>query len=125
MLSRYDGPTLIELIDILRPPPRPVDLPLRLSISDVFKTQSMGSCVAGRIEAGTLAPGGQVLVRPGDLTANVKGKHLAPVAETRAGAECPAPWQQSGDGQGRRQCDRRAGVHRLRSSTGWRLPMPP
>ena len=47
LLCRYDGPTLIELIDLLRPPPRPVDLPLRLSISDVFKTQAMGlaSCL--------------------------------------------------------------------------------
>jgi len=83
----YDGPTLIELIDILRPPPRPVDLPLRLSISDVFKTQSMGSCVAGRIEAGTLAPGGQVLVRPGDLTANVRSvqRHGSKVGMAKAG----------------------------------------
>uniref|UniRef100_A0A7S4H849 Tr-type G domain-containing protein n=2 Tax=Guillardia theta TaxID=55529 RepID=A0A7S4H849_GUITH len=83
----YDGPTLIELIDLLRPPPRPVDLPLRLSISDVFKTQAMGSCVAGRIEAGVLSPGAQVLLRPGDLTANVRSvqRHGNKVATAKAG----------------------------------------
>ena len=33
----YEGPTLIEALDSFRPAPRPVELPLRLPVQDIYK----------------------------------------------------------------------------------------
>ena len=58
-------------IDDLKPPPRPSDLPLRFSIADIFKTHSLGGCVAGRVEGGNVSVGAAVVCRPGDLAGQV------------------------------------------------------
>jgi len=83
----YCGPTLIELINNLKPPPRPVDMPLRMCVTDIFKTQGMGSCVAGRVEAGVIQAQSQVAFKPGDLTALVKAveRHGRRVKAAKAG----------------------------------------
>jgi elongation factor 1 alpha-like protein len=68
----YCGPTLVELIDKLRPPVHPVDQPLRMVVSDIFKTIGLGVCLAGRLDAGYVNVGEQVSLRPGDITAVIK-----------------------------------------------------
>lgn len=68
----YCGPTLVELIDKLRPPVHPIDQPLRMVVSDIFKTIGLGVCLAGRLDAGHATVGEHVSLRPGDITAVIK-----------------------------------------------------
>ncbi|KAF9246907.1 P-loop containing nucleoside triphosphate hydrolase protein [Melanogaster broomeanus] len=68
----YKGPTLVDLLDKLEPPVRDIASPLRLPISNVFKGQSSGTGVTGRICAGLIQIGERVRVLPGDETAIVK-----------------------------------------------------
>jgi elongation factor 1 alpha-like protein len=58
--------------DKLEPPARGIDLPLRLPISNVFRGQSSGIGVAGRLCGGVVQVGEQVRVLPGDQNAVVK-----------------------------------------------------
>ena len=63
-------------IDKFEPPTRLLDKPFRLSVSDFFKggLGGMGGItVAGRIEAGTIQIGDDVMVIPGGERGIVKG----------------------------------------------------
>ncbi|KZP07149.1 EF Tu GTP binding domain-containing protein [Athelia psychrophila] len=68
----YTGPTLVDLLDKLEPPARDLNSPLRLPISNVFKGQSSGIAVSGRVCGGVIQVGERVRVLPGDETAIVK-----------------------------------------------------
>ncbi len=60
----YNGPTLLEALDTLQPPPRPVDKPFRLPIQDVYTITGAGTVVVGRVETGVLKVGDRVVVMP-------------------------------------------------------------
>ncbi|KAH0839622.1 P-loop containing nucleoside triphosphate hydrolase protein [Lanmaoa asiatica] len=76
-LSRwYRGPTLVDLLDKLEPPARDIESPLRVPISNVFKGQSSGIGVTGRICGGIVQVGERLRVLPGDETAVVKSIDL-------------------------------------------------
>ncbi|ADY01755.1 MAG: translation elongation factor EF-1 subunit alpha [Vulcanisaeta sp.] len=60
----YNGPTLIEALDALQPPPRPTDKPFRLPIQDVYTITGAGTVVVGRIETGVLKVGDRIVVMP-------------------------------------------------------------
>ncbi|NPA23749.1 MAG: translation elongation factor EF-1 subunit alpha [Crenarchaeota archaeon] len=60
----YNGPTLLEALDMLEPPPRPVDKPFRMPIQDVFTITGVGTVVVGRVETGVLKVGDKVVVMP-------------------------------------------------------------
>mmetsp|Transcript_22097 Transcript_22097/g.75761 ORF Transcript_22097/g.75761 Transcript_22097/m.75761 type:complete len:619 (+) Transcript_22097:54-1910(+) len=68
-LAWWDGPTLIEALDQLAPPPRPpADGPLRVCVSDLYR-QGANSCLSGKVESGSIAAGQKVLLMPsGELT---------------------------------------------------------
>ncbi|KDR83447.1 hypothetical protein GALMADRAFT_54609 [Galerina marginata CBS 339.88] len=68
----YSGPTLVELLDELVPPIRDISAPLRIPISNVFKRQSSGATVTGRICGGVVQVGEKLRVLPGDEIAVVK-----------------------------------------------------
>jgi len=72
----YRGPTLVDLLDKLEPPMRDIDSPLRLPISNVFKGQSSGVGVTGRVCGGIVQVGERLRVLPGDETAVVKSIDL-------------------------------------------------
>jgi elongation factor 1 alpha-like protein len=61
-------------LDQLEPPTRDLDGPLRLPLSNVFKTAGAGCGVAGRVSSGIIQVGERVRVLPGDETAVVKCK---------------------------------------------------
>jgi len=62
--SWWTGPTLIEALDQLQPPPRPpADAPMRICISDLYKSGS-SSVASGKVEAGTVTSGQKVLLMP-------------------------------------------------------------
>ncbi|GAB6947636.1 translation elongation factor EF-1 subunit alpha [Vulcanisaeta sp. JCM 16161] len=60
----YNGPTLLEALDALQPPPRPVDKPFRLPIQDVYTITGAGTVVVGRVETGVLKVGDRIVVMP-------------------------------------------------------------
>jgi bifunctional enzyme CysN/CysC len=84
----YEGPTVIEALASLRPTPRPVDLPLRLPVQDVYKFDER-RIIVGRIETGRLRVGDRVLFSPSNKTAHVAGIEgwnvVAPPIEAEAG----------------------------------------
>ncbi|MCD6196428.1 MAG: translation elongation factor EF-1 subunit alpha [Staphylothermus sp.] len=60
----YDGPTLVEALDMLEPPPKPVDKPLRIPIQDVYAISGVGTVPVGRVETGVLKVGDRVVFMP-------------------------------------------------------------
>lgn len=72
----YKGPTLVNLLDQLEPPSRDIIAPLRFPIANVFKGQSSGIAVSGRVCGGLVQVGERVRVLPGDETAVVKSIEL-------------------------------------------------
>jgi elongation factor 1 alpha-like protein len=61
-------------LDKLEPPVRDIESPLRLPISNVFKGQSSGIGVTGRICGGIVQVGERLRVLPGDETTVVRCK---------------------------------------------------
>ena len=68
----YKGPTLLEALDSIKPPKRPVDKPLRLPLQDVYKIGGVGTVPVGRVETGVLKPGMSVHFAPSDVTTECK-----------------------------------------------------
>ncbi|MEW6749067.1 MAG: translation elongation factor EF-1 subunit alpha [Candidatus Micrarchaeota archaeon] len=68
----YAGPTLLEVIDTFKVPPKPADKPLRLPVQDVFTITGHGTVPVGRVETGVLKPGENVVVMPSGAKGEVK-----------------------------------------------------
>ncbi|XP_025405308.1 HBS1-like protein isoform X2 [Sipha flava] len=68
----YNGPCLMDVIDSFKPPERPISKPLRLCISDVYKSLGSGYSIVGRIETGQMRVGDKVLVQPQGEIAQIK-----------------------------------------------------
>lgn len=71
----YEGRTLVEQLDALSVPPRALDAPLRIPVSNVFRGQtatSSGLAVAGRIESGIVQIGERLACLPGDESGVVR-----------------------------------------------------
>jgi len=75
-LAWYKGPTLLEALDAIVPPKRPVKKPLRLPLQDVYKIGGIGTVPVGRVETGVLKPGMNVLFAPVGLTTEVKSVEM-------------------------------------------------
>ncbi|WP_324735823.1 translation elongation factor EF-1 subunit alpha [Thermococcus sp. SY098] len=60
----YKGPTLIEALDQIPEPPKPVDKPLRIPIQDVYSIKGVGTVPVGRVETGKLRVGDVVIFEP-------------------------------------------------------------
>jgi elongation factor 1-alpha len=72
----YKGPTLLEALDAIVPPKRPVEKPLRLPLQDVYKIGGIGTVPVGRVETGVLKPGMTVLFAPVGVTTEVKSVEM-------------------------------------------------
>ena len=68
----YDGPTLIEALDTLEEPPKPIDKPLRIPVQDVYSIKGVGTVPVGRVETGVLKVGDIVVFMPPNLKGEVK-----------------------------------------------------
>lgn len=60
----YNGPTLLEALDQIPEPPKPVDKPLRIPIQDVYSIKGVGTVPVGRVETGVLRVGDVVIFEP-------------------------------------------------------------
>ena len=70
--SQKKGITLLQALDTITPPKRPVEKPLRLPIQDVYKIGGIGTVPVGRVETGVLKPGQVVTFAPCNITTEVK-----------------------------------------------------
>jgi elongation factor 1 alpha-like protein len=71
--SWYSGLTLVEELDKSEPITRALDKPLRMSISDISDESIQNPlCVSGRIDAGSLQVGDQIVVMPDGELAYIK-----------------------------------------------------
>ncbi|XP_044253976.1 HBS1-like protein [Tribolium madens] len=82
LLTWYNGPCLLEVIDNFRTPARPVSKPFRLSINDIFKGTGSGFCVSGRVETGSLNVGDRVMVCPNRELSVVKSLYIEDLSQT-------------------------------------------
>jgi elongation factor 1-alpha len=72
----YKGRILLEALDNIRPPKRPVEKPLRLPLQDVYKIGGIGTVPVGRVETGVLRPGMTVVFAPVGLSSEVKSVEM-------------------------------------------------
>jgi len=72
----YKGPTLMDALDAIKPPKRPVAKPLRLPLQDVYKIQGIGTVPVGRVETGTLKPDLALTFGPLGTTATCKSVEM-------------------------------------------------
>jgi len=70
----YKGPTLIEQFDLFTEPQKPVNLPLRMPIQDVYEITGIGTVPVGKIETGKMKPGQKVIVLPGRAGTGIVGE---------------------------------------------------
>ena len=66
------GKTLLEAIDAIIPPTRPIEKPLRLPLQDVYKIGGIGTVPVGRVETGVLKPNMVVSFAPSNVTTEVR-----------------------------------------------------
>jgi len=72
LMPWYNGPTLVESLDLLEIPPKPIEKPLRLPVQDVYSISGVGTVAVGRVETGVLKTGDRVVITPPGLVAEVK-----------------------------------------------------
>jgi elongation factor 1-alpha len=70
----YKGPTVLEQLDLFSEPQKPVDLPLRMPIQDVYEITGIGTVPVGKIETGKMKPGLKVIILPGRSGKGVEGE---------------------------------------------------
>jgi len=83
----YKGPYLLQALDAIKPPKRPVLKPLRLPLQDVYKISGIGTVPVGRVETGVIKPAMSVTFGPMGTTTECKSveMHHEQVAEAIPG----------------------------------------
>ena len=72
----YRGPTLSQVFDCLLPTGSPVDMPLRIPITDVFQLKGIGTVACGRVATGTFKRGIICTFGPINLTAEIRSMEM-------------------------------------------------
>merc|ERR1711959_164768 len=83
----YKGPFLLQALDAVKPPKRPVLKPLRLPLQDVYKISGIGTVPVGRVETGIMKPNLTITFGPMGTTTDCKSveMHHEAVAEAIPG----------------------------------------
>jgi elongation factor 1-alpha len=86
-MTWYKGPYLLQALDAIKPPKRPVLKPLRLPLQDVYKISGIGTVPVGRVETGVIKPGITCCFGPLGTSTEVKSveMHHEQVAEAIPG----------------------------------------
>jgi elongation factor 1-alpha len=71
-MAWYTGPTLLESLDTIKVPVKPLDKPLRLPVQDVFSISGFGTVPVGRVETGVLKVGDSIIIMPSGVKTDVK-----------------------------------------------------
>jgi len=75
-MTWWKGSTLMQCLDNIKPPKRPVDKPLRLPLQDVYKIGGIGTVPVGRVETGVIKAGVLCTFAPQQLTTEVKSVEM-------------------------------------------------
>lgn len=72
----YDGPSLLDALDDLDEPEKPIDLDLRVPVQDVYKISGIGAVTVGRVETGEINQGDNIKFEPAStrLNQNIGGE---------------------------------------------------
>jgi len=83
----YKGQYLLQALDAIKPPKRPILKPLRLPLQDVYKISGIGTVPVGRVETGVIKPAMSACFGPHGTTTEVKSveMHHEQVAEAIPG----------------------------------------
>merc|ERR1712025_1285940 len=83
----YKGACLLDTLDTIKPPKRPILKPLRLPLQDVYKISGIGTVPVGRVETGVIKPAMTVTFGPLGTTTECKSveMHHEQVAEAIPG----------------------------------------
>ena len=73
-LGWFKGETLLDAINGLKEPEKPMNLPLRLPIQDVYNITGIGVVPVGRVETGVFKVGQKVIAVPGREGKGVEGE---------------------------------------------------
>ncbi|MEK6825332.1 MAG: translation elongation factor EF-1 subunit alpha [Nanoarchaeota archaeon] len=73
-MSWYKGPTILEQLDLFAQPDKPVDLPLRMPLQDVYEITGIGTVPVGKIETGVMKIGHKILILPGRSGKGIAGE---------------------------------------------------
>ncbi len=73
-MAWYKGPTLLEQFDLFTMPQKPIELPLRMPIQDVYEITGIGTVPVGKIETGKMKPGQKVIILPARTGAGAPGE---------------------------------------------------
>jgi len=68
----YKGPTLVQAMDSVQLPPKPIDKPLRIPIQEVYSISGVGTVPVGRVETGVLKVGDKVVFMPPGVVGEVR-----------------------------------------------------
>jgi elongation factor 1-alpha len=68
----YTGPTVLDALNALKEPQKPVNLPLRIPVQDVYSISGVGTVPVGRVETGVLKKGDKVIFEPAHVSGEVK-----------------------------------------------------
>ena len=72
----YKGPTLVDVLNGLTAPEKPVDKPLRMPIQDVYTITGVGTVPVGRVETGVVKSGMKIIFNPSGATGEVKSVEM-------------------------------------------------
>lgn len=70
----YTGKTLVDSINDLNVPEKPVNLPLRIPIEDIYNITGVGVVPVGRVESGVIKVGDKIIAVPGREGNGVTGE---------------------------------------------------
>jgi len=70
----FTGSSLLESLNLLNPPEKPTNLPLRVPIQDVYNITGIGVVPVGRVETGIFKVGQKVIAVPGREGKGVPGE---------------------------------------------------
>ncbi len=68
----YNGPTLLDTFNALKLPEKPVHLPLRVPVQDVYTISGVGTVPVGRVESGKMKKGDKIVFMPSNASGEVK-----------------------------------------------------
>ncbi len=71
-MAWFKGNTFLQTLDNLTVPEKPINLPLRLPVQDVYSITGVGTVPVGRIETGVLKAGDKIVFQPANVTGEVK-----------------------------------------------------
>jgi elongation factor 1-alpha len=70
----YKGPTVLEQLDLFIAPEKPIDLPMRMPLQDVYEITGIGTVPVGKIETGVMKIGQKVIILPGRSGKGIEGE---------------------------------------------------